>query len=135
MLFGSWGLQATKLWNFWYLSHFTYTSSPTGGKRCNTSSVAGAYSDCSDFVLMIDFARKPVPLSLSLRHQVCHFRHRYNYHDKNISIRTHQYSLEPYNQKSNFPHNKMLTRSLVHVVDNIAGRLYSNVPCNFNAQY
>ena len=44
-LFGSWGLQATKLWNLWNLSHFTYTSLPTEGKRCNTSSVAGAYSD------------------------------------------------------------------------------------------
>ena len=44
-LFGSWGLQATKLWNLWNFSHFTYTSLPTEGKRCNTSSVAGAYSD------------------------------------------------------------------------------------------
>ena len=43
-LFGSWGLQATKLWNLWNLSHFTHTSLPTEGKRCNTSSVAGAYS-------------------------------------------------------------------------------------------
>ena len=38
-LFGSWGLQATKLWNLWNLSHFTHTSLPTEG----TSSVAGAY--------------------------------------------------------------------------------------------
>ena len=43
-LFRSWGLQVTKLWNLWNLSHFTYTSLPTEGKRCNTSSVAGAYS-------------------------------------------------------------------------------------------
>ena len=40
VLIESWGLQATKLWNFWYLSHFTYTSLLTEG---NTSSVAGAY--------------------------------------------------------------------------------------------
>ena len=44
-LFGSWGLQATKLWNLWNLSHFTYTSLPTEGNRCNTSSVVGTYSD------------------------------------------------------------------------------------------
>ena len=43
VLFGSWGLQATKLWNLWNLSHFTYTSLPTEGER-NTSSVAGACS-------------------------------------------------------------------------------------------
>ena len=43
VLFGSWGLQATKLWNFWYLSHFTYASLPTKGEHCNTSSQAGAY--------------------------------------------------------------------------------------------
>ena len=44
VLFESWGLQATKLRNLWNLSHFTYTSLPTEGKRCNTSTVAGAYS-------------------------------------------------------------------------------------------
>ena len=44
VLFGSWKLQATKLWNLWYLSHFTHTSLPTEGKRCNMSSVAAAYS-------------------------------------------------------------------------------------------
>ena len=44
--------------------------------------------------------------------------------DKNICIRTHRYLLEPFNEKSNFPHNKLPTRSIVHVVDNIVGRLF-----------
>ena len=44
--------------------------------------------------------------------------------DKNICIRTHRYLLEPFNEKSNFLHNKLPTRLTVHVVDNIVGRLF-----------